>query len=216
MRRGIVLAAGAIAMLAMGWVWSARVEASDFGQMGEVFPIIETDLLATIENKLKTLEANGAIERLQAQMRDQAEASVRRPRPVAGMTPTVMKREWLFDPSAVLDKDVFDAKGNLIAKAGTRVNPLDFVTMRKNLVFVDGDDKAQVDWAVAHWPANKAKIVFVAGSPFDAMKPWQRRFYFDQGGRLTGHFGIEHVPAVVAPAGKALKVSEVPMGSKSS
>jgi hypothetical protein len=39
-----------------------------------------------------------------------------------------------------------------------------------------------------------AKIIFVSGSPFDAMKPWQRRFYFDQGGTLTPKFGIRHTP----------------------
>jgi conjugal transfer pilus assembly protein TraW len=48
------------------------------------------------------------------------------------------------------------------------------------------------------WSDLKAKIVFVSGSPFDEMKPRQRRFYFDQGGMLVARFGIRHTPAVVS------------------
>lgn len=187
--------------------------------MGETFPIIETDLLATIETRLRDLEANGGIERLQNQMREQAVASVRRPKPVEGLTPATARREWLYDPSMVLEDDIFDAKGNLIAPRGTRVNPLDHVALSQDLVFVDGSDPAQIDWAVKTYSAPRAKVIFVAGSPFDAMKPYQRRFWFDQGGQLTAKFGIRHTPAVVTGTAvsrgvKALKVSEVPLAPK--
>jgi conjugal transfer pilus assembly protein TraW len=71
----------------VGWPVVAALRAADYGQMGQTFPIIETDLLTTIETRLKTLEANGGIERMQRQMQEQAVASVRRPKPVDGMTP---------------------------------------------------------------------------------------------------------------------------------
>lgn len=215
-RPRLVLALGLSALA--GWPVVSAVSAADHGQMSETFPIIETDLLATIETRLRTLEANGGIERLQAQMREQAVASVRRPRPVAGLSPATIRREWLFDPSMVLEDDIVDAKGNLIAPRGTRVNPLDHVALGQDLVFVDGTNPAQIDWAVRTYSAARAKVIFVSGSPFDAMKPYQRRFWFDQSGQLTSKFGIRHTPAVVTGAGvskgvKALKVSEVPLGA---
>ena len=98
---------------------------------------------------------------------------------------------------------------HIVARAGQRVNPLSFVAMKTDLVFIDGRDDAQVDWALKRWTAQNAKIIFVAGSPFNRMGEKKRRFFFDQQGKLTGHFGIAHVPAVVAPAGDALKVSEI-------
>ena len=217
-RLALLSAAGAVGLL-VGWPFVAALRAADYGQMGQTFPIIETDLLTTIETRLKTLEANGGIERLQNQMREQAVASVRRPRPVAGLTPATARREWLFDPSMQLEDDIVDAKGNLIAARGTRVNPLDHVSLGQDLVFIDGADAAQIDWAVRTYSAAKAKVIFVSGSPFDAMKPYQRRFWFDQGGQLTAKFGIRHTPAVVTGAPisngvKALKVSEVPLAPK--
>ena len=36
----------------------------------------------------------------------------------------------------------------------------------------------------------------------------KRRFYFDQEGRLTSRFGIEHTPAVVRQDGRIMRVTE--------
>ena len=190
------------------------VQAADHGQMGQTFPIIEEDLLTTIEARLRTLEASGEIAGLQRRMQEQATLSVRRPRPVAGLSAASERRQWLFDPSIVIEADIRDDKNNLTAARGTRVNPLDHVSLGQDLIFVDGTDQTQVDWAVRSHSTEGAKIIFVAGSPFDAMKPHQRRFWFDQGGRLTARFGIRHTPAVVTSAGKALQITEVPLGPK--
>jgi len=209
-RLALLSAAGGAALL-IGWPLISAVRAADYGQMGQTFPIIEADLLTTIETRLRTLEANGGIERLQREMQEQAVASVQRPKRVDGMTPATTKREWLFDPSIVTEDDIVDAKGNRIAARGTRVNPLDMVQLSQALVFVDGDNAAELQWALRTWNDTAAKIIFVSGSPFDAMKPWQRRFYFDQGGTLTSKFGIRHTPAVVSQAGASLKISEMPL-----
>ena len=190
------------------------LQATDHGKMGRTFPIIEEDLLTTIETRLRTLEASGQFEKLQSQMQQQATMSVRHPKPVVGLSAASERREWLFDPSIELEADIRDDKNNLIAARGSRVNPLDHVALGQDLVFVDGTVPAQIDWAVREHSAQTAKIIFVAGSPFDMMKPHQRRFWFDQGGRLTARFGIRHTPAVVTSAGKALRITEVPLGGK--
>ena len=46
------------------------------------------------------------------------------------------------------------------------------------------------------------------------MKARQRRFYFDQGGNLTGKFGIRHTPALVRQRGDVLVVGEVVLKRK--
>ena len=210
MSRIAVLSATASAALLIGWPLISAVRAADYGQMGQTFPIIEADLLTTIETKLRTLEANGGIERLQREVQEQAVASVRRPKRVDGMTPAITKREWLFDPSIVTEDDIVDAKGNLIAARGTRVNPLDTVPLRAPLVFLDGDDARQVEWAIARYGRSPAKFILVAGAPLELMKARQRRFYFDQGGKLTEHFAIRAVPAVVEQQGRQLLITEQP------
>ena len=185
--------------------------AKDHGVMGQTWAIAEPDLLATIDTRLKTLQANGGIERMQTALREKTEERVRNPIPVAGIGAVRESRSWTFDPTIVLDQDIQDQKGRLVARAGQRVNPLSFVAMKTDLVFIDGRDDAQVDWALKRWTAQNAKIIFVAGSPFNRMGEKKRRFFFDQQGNLTSHFGIARVPAVVEPAGQLLRISEIEM-----
>lgn len=189
--------------------FSSAGQASDHGVVGQAFPIIETDLLSVIEQRLTKLQASGGIDRMNAEFARRAEAKVRRPTPVAGITPATQARVWAFDPTIVIEKDVKDQKGNYVARAGQTVNPLDFVAMHQALVFVDGDDKAQMEWATSQYSDLKAKIILVSGSPIEEMTARKRRFYFDQEGRLTGKFGVRHTPAVAEQDGKVIKVSEV-------
>jgi conjugal transfer pilus assembly protein TraW len=95
----------------------------------------------------------------------------------------------------------------LIHTAGTRVNPLDSVRLRGDLLFLDGDDPDQLAWALKQ--GNGAKLILVKGAPLDLMKARQRRFYFDQGGQLIAKFGIKAVPARVRQQGRVLEVSEI-------
>ena len=53
------------------------------------------------------------------------------------------------------------------------------------LVFIDGDDEAQLAWALKRFD-TKARLIMVKGAPLEAMTRHQRRFYFDQAGNRTG------------------------------
>lgn len=182
--------------------------ARDYGQVGTVFPVIEADLLLVIERKLNLLQSTGQVDAMNQKFKARAEAKVRRPTPVPGIERAAVARSWLFDPSIVVDHDIRDNKGNLIAPKGRRVNPLDFVAVRTPLVFINGDDPAQVAWALRRYD-DKAKLIMVAGAPLEAMTAHQRRFYFDQEGRLTSKFGIRAVPAVVVQEGHAMRCTEI-------
>ena len=81
-----------------------RTEARDYGQTGQAFPVIEPDLLATIETRLKRAEASGELARTNEMFAKRAEAKVRRPTPVAGITPARRAREWDFDPSVRVEQ----------------------------------------------------------------------------------------------------------------
>ena len=122
---------------------------------------------------------------------------------------SVMRR-WSFDPTITVDADIKDDKGRTVIARGTRVNPLDTVPLRAPLVFLDGDDQRQIDWALARYGRTPAKLILVGGAPLELMKAKQRRFYFDQGGKLTEHFSIRAVPAVVEQQGRQLLVTEQP------
>lgn len=188
---------------------AAPAAARDYGQQGAVFPVVEADLLSVIQQRLTTMQASGAIDRANRQLAERTAARVRRPLPVPGIVSATEERRWTFDPTITVRQDLRDGRGRIVVAAGTRVNPLDTVPLRQRLVFLDGDDPAQVAWARSTTTALNAKLILVGGSPFALMKAEQRRFYFDQQGKLTRHFGIRAVPALVEQQGRTLAIREL-------
>lgn len=191
-------------------VVASSAEARDYGQHGTLWPVIEPDLLAQIHARLVHLEATGETAKLNEELKRRTIARVNRPNPVAGIALASTLRRWSFDPTITVDADIKDDKGRTVIARGTRVNPLDTVPLRAPLVFLDGDDARQVEWAIARYGRSPAKFILVAGAPLELMKARQRRFYFDQGGKLIEHFAIRAVPAVVEQQGRQLLITEQP------
>jgi conjugal transfer pilus assembly protein TraW len=190
----------------------ASLQARDYGQRGAVFPVIERDLLEQIHTRLAQMEKSGETARLNDELKRRTIARVNRPDPVAGIVRASEGRRWQFDPTITLAADIRGAKGELIHAAGTRVNPLDSVQLRADLLFLDGDDPDQLAWALKQ--DVNAKLILVKGAPLELMKARQRRFYFDQGGKLTERFGIRSVPARVRQRGRLLEISEIALPPK--
>lgn len=190
--------------------------AADLGQLGEVWPIVEPDLWATIKGRLEQAEATGELDRMNAAFAARARSRAMRPPPVARLRPAVEDRSWIYDPSIAVDHDIADLKGNIIARAGQKVNPLDHVEMPRSLIFIDGDVAAEVEWALEQGSDSETMLIMVKGSPFDLMRTRQRRFYFDQQGTLVAKFGIGATPAVVSQEDKHLRVSEVALPGRGS
>lgn len=191
----------------------APAAARDYGQHGAVWPIAEPDLLAQIHARLASLERSGETQRLNEDLKRRTIARVERPAPVAGLAAATETRRWRFDPTVTLERAIADDMGRVILAAGTRINPLDTVPLRAPLVFLDGDDEAQLAWASRRF-GNRAKLILVRGAPLALMKSRQQRFYFDQDGSLVARFGIRAVPASVEQDGRALVVTEQALGPR--
>ena len=122
----------------------STAQAVDHGQMGQTWPVIEPDLMSVIKARLDHAQATGKLDELNEQFADKVKQRVMRPVPVAGIRPASETRSWEFDPTLVVENDIRDHQGNLIAAAGQRVNPLAASGLSKKLVFVDGDSADEV------------------------------------------------------------------------
>jgi len=205
-------------LLAVLGIGSAPMMASarDFGTFGPTWSIAEPDPLAAIKARLEAARQNGKLDAMNQRFVESAQASVRRPHAVAGITPASSDRRWSFDPSVTLSQDIRDARGHLIATQGQRFNPLTHLNLAHSFAFIDGDSAVEREWAMHQGAPDKLWIVLVKGSPTDLMKATQRRFYFDQMGSLTGKFGIAHTPALLVQQGDHLDIREValPVGER--
>ena len=183
----------------------------DVGVVGPVYPIAEPDLLRAIEASLREKQRTGELARLQRQGLARAEASLRNPKPVAALVRTVTPRVLHVDPSALVAREIVAPDGSTMIRAGTRVNPFDYVALSNRLLFFDARDAAQVAHAARLIDrfGGRVKPILVGGSFVDLMRRWQRPVYYDQGGALVQRLGIRQVPALVSQDGKRLRVEEL-------
>jgi conjugal transfer pilus assembly protein TraW len=134
--------------------------------------VIEPDLLAMIRNKLTRLQDG----------RDRAdEPGIRAPQRGAYSPARSGCRIGLPPPRAAgstiprsRSTTTCSIPRATRSRAGQRVNPLDFVTVRQSLVFIDADDRDQLEWAMRRYTDLTAKIVMVKGAPLEAMTRWRR------------------------------------------
>jgi conjugal transfer pilus assembly protein TraW len=189
------------------------VLARNLGVHGQTYPILEQDFLEWIQTRLATLQQQGQLHILQQQWVKEVAKHADRPTPVAGLTTTSVARTWRWDPSIKVSTSIQDPNGEILIPAGTLVNPLERVSLRQDLVFYNSDDPKQVQWAqtIDTQKKGEEKLILVQGSVSSQTKRFQKPVYFDQEGRLTRRFHIQHVPAIVTQEGLHLRIREVPV-----
>jgi conjugal transfer pilus assembly protein TraW len=192
-------------------VFCGPLQAEDLGVIGPTYEIAERDLVEVIKDKLRRMEKTGEMAKLNEEYKRRVVAGIERPKPVPGIKPTETARTFYIDPTFTLDRNVVDEKGNILYPAGTKINPFDYDRMSKVLLFFDGRDKKQVDFAKRFMAESRTPVkpILVAGEPLKLMREWKREVFYDQGGALSRRFSITQSPAVVSQEGKRLRIDEI-------
>ncbi|HDY7880605.1 type-F conjugative transfer system protein TraW [Vibrio vulnificus] len=196
----------------------------ELGQVAPVFPIGEIDMLEWIDHRLRQFEANGKLADMQEEFTERVKKSIENPPPVEGLTTTTNPRTFYADPSITIPKDIIiPTTGQVIAKAGTKVNPFDSRTwpkvdgkdvlprfeLSKVLVFFDARDAQQRRFASQYQNPKPIKWILTGGSPNQMATLLDARIYFAQDGFLTERLSINHVPAIAYQEGTRWRIDEV-------
>lgn len=183
--------------------------AKDLGTWGDLYPIQEQDMLIFIQQRLKSMEADGSLVREQKAVQERVKAHILRPPPVVWLRLAKKNETHYVDPTFIVDKDIADGNGVVFAHKGDKINPLEHVPFRETLYFIDGDDKRQIDWMKQQKPDTViSKIILVNGNIKSSGEKLNAQVYFDQNGTLSRRFQLDAVPArvTVAVDGKRLRV----------
>lgn len=181
--------------------------AKDLGVAGHTFIIEEESLYDNFFKKLQEVD----LEKINNEHKEKVRKKAERPDPVQGIQNTNEPRTYYYDPTYTLKEDIKDAKGNILHKAGIKINPLNHVPLSQDLIFIDGDNEAQVKYAIERRKnkQGRTKLILVSGSPLNLGKQHKFWFYFDQNGLLTSKFRIKQVPALVTQDKLRLKIEEI-------
>ncbi|MBP9777638.1 MAG: type-F conjugative transfer system protein TraW [Rickettsiaceae bacterium] len=185
--------------------------ANDLGEMGQVYKIKETNLLHFIFSRLNQLSKTGKIGELQQEFAKRIEDGIATPPGV--VLPQALKNSTrVFNPSITLQKDIKNDKGIIVAKSGTYVNPLNYIRLSKELVFINGDRDTEIAFAKQKLDENlNNKIILVTGNIKDVNIKLGARtpVYFDQSARLINSFNIKATPSVIKQEADMLQITEV-------
>ena len=200
------------AFLLTACVFATQVSAKDYGTYGALFPVIEPSILDTINQRLVEMEAAGELDKMQKEFEATTRAYVTRPKPVLGLQKAYEYRAFEVDLSITVQTDLADQNGRIFARRGTRVNPLAYSRFNKAIIVFDGDDPAQVEFALSEGNELDTLLVIVNGAPLELTREFGRRFWFDQQGIITQKFQIERLPSVITRADPVMLVEEIPVG----
>ena len=206
-----------VRVAALALLLAAPGHALDLGRVGPVWPVAEPDLLALIQSRLQEKQASGELARIQRDFEARARRTLESPAPapVAGLARTRTSRSFLFDPTVTAPDTVRDPEGKVLVAAGTRVNPLDHISLSQPLIFFDARDRDQVKTALALRQRNRgrAHLILTGGSFIDFIQRHDLRVYYDQQGLLVHRLGIRQVPARVTQEGRMLRIDELKAGT---
>lgn len=128
-----------------------------------------------------------------------------------GLSRTKVPKSFYRDMGIVIPQDVLNDAGEVVHKAGTKINPLFEMQTQKKMLFINGHDPVQVAWAIQEYRSNPfwVKLILAQGKPRDSVEESRLPWYFDENGTLIRYLGIEHVPARVTQVKSALFIEEL-------
>lgn len=192
---------------------SFSVLAKSLGVVGEVFPVAEMSFLALIESRIAELGRNGVLENIQKQWVEDVSKHANRPAPLHINRATQSSTHY-HQPIAMLSHDILDANNQVLFRKGTYINALSQLPSYKpHWLFFDGDDKAQVLWALRKLQQDQnAKVILTGGEIAEMEQTLKVPIYFDQAGCISHQLEITQVPVEVLRFENSLKISELFIG----
>ena len=146
--------------------------------------------------------------------------AIKNPAPL-GIKTAYGQRTELKEARYVMPADVKDQNGRIVARRGTVIEPIKISPLQAGLLFIDGRDEAQIQYALRAYRAAPLKIILVAGSAFDLRVRFKDLiingsktvpFYFDQRAMILRQLNslyridINSVPALLTQDGGKLRL----------
>lgn len=189
--------------------FSANVSAKNLGVYGETYPVVEINFIEALQAKIQKMVDNGDWETYKKKYIKETLDGFKRPKGFQ-LPHALTTQTRYFDPSIILEMDMRLPDGSFLARKGDYINPLKNQNMSSPLIFIDGDNEKQVQWALKKRLENpKAYIVLVNGNWYELSVKNKTKFWFDQTGEFINRMGIERTPSYVSQDNLRLRIDEV-------
>lgn len=193
--------------------------AEDLGIKAQIYPI-DPDARETLKNVVRKKQQTGELDKFWHQYREKNIQAIKYPAPLGIKTDYSIKSE-LRNLQFIMRRDMRNEKGHIIVKAGSVIEPLKINPLIYGMIFIDGRDQKQVDYAIAQGRKEPLKIVLTAGSPYELRVKYKNinwwgsktiPFYFDQRKMIINtlqrlySIDVNTVPVKLAQRGDKLEI----------
>jgi len=176
--------------------------------VGRVYPIIEPDFIEEVREKASKVDWTKVFDR------NEFEKKIKnyQPKNVSRLPRATESRVRLIDMTYTLDRDILDAKGEVLYPAGYQFNPLEYLPVGPiipTIVVIDGTDRDQVEW-LKNTPYIKdlgARILLSDGHYFELSEEFDFQVFYLMD-PVKNRFQLEKVPCVIRRAGNMMHVEE--------
>lgn len=207
------------ALSALVCLVSATALAEDLGAKAPEFAI-DQDGREQLKAIARQKVDQGAFEAYKKEFIKRNLDAIKNPAPL-GIKTAYGQRTELKEARYVMPADVKDQNGRIVARRGTVIEPLKISPLQGGLLFIDGRDEAQIQYALKAYRAAPLKIVLVAGSAFDLRVRFKDLiingsktvpFYFDQRAMILRQLNslyridINSVPALLTQEGGKVRL----------
>ncbi len=212
MRRAAILIV--MALLSCNFVYGENL-----GSAGQTYSL-DRDGREQLKDIARRKQASGEMDAYWRNYRDKMAEAIKHPAPLGIKSDYGIRRE-LHDLAFTLPQDYRNERGQVVARQGTVIQPLHIQPLRTGLIFIDGRDQKQIDYAIERGRKQPLKIVLTAGSPLELRIKYQHSqwrtgtgipFYFDQRKMIINNFqklygiAINSVPATLYQMGDQLAI----------
>jgi conjugal transfer pilus assembly protein TraW len=179
------------------------VWAKDLGEYGATYAIIEEDAI----RHLKKAIAGFDMEKFK---KSQIE-KIRNYKPKDLVDLPVARADSVFkvDMTGTIPDDIVGINGEIIYPKGYRYNPMEYVFMRRILVFIDGRDEKQIQWyKKSPYTTDMRTMLLITDGSYREVKNKLKTMVYYANRKIIDRMGIKAVPSVAVQNKTELEVRE--------
>lgn len=186
---------------------------NDFGVIGSTRKIMERNLLEEIQERLTKIDGE--------KLKQRAVDNFWKKKEFVVIPPAEKTETFYINPTVKVTADIVNPQGEVLAKKGQTVNPLQTMSMHNAYILFDATDKEQLVWAQNHISSHQYQgIVMLMTSQLHKDSGWdhlsslrqnfQREIYLIPK-EMVERFSISGLPAIVTTDNqkKLVKVEQI-------
>ena len=183
---------------------SAEIWAKDLGKYGATYPVIEEDAIAQLKKAIAGYDW--------VKFTNKQKEKIRNFKPKDLMDLPVAKENKVFnvDMTGTIKEDIIGRDGEVIYPKGYKYNPMEYVFMRRIIVFINGRDEKQIEWyKQSPYPVDMRTMLLITdGSYLDVRKKLKTLTVYYANREIIERMGIKALPSVAVQKGTQLEVRE--------